>query len=62
MAGAVAGLLFFTVLIALLVGGLREPYVSILVIGGAAAVFASVYLRASRARRDRDGGAKDEGR
>jgi len=55
VAGAVAGLLFFTALIALILGGLREPYVSILVACAAGAVLVVAYLKASRARRDRGG-------
>ena len=53
--GAVAGLLFFAALVALIPGGLREPYVSILIVCAAGAVFAAIYLKASFARCDHGG-------
>jgi hypothetical protein len=53
-AGIIGGALFFAALTALILGGLREPYVSILIACGAGALFAGVYLRAASARRKRE--------
>jgi hypothetical protein len=47
--------MFFAALIGLVIGGLREPFISALIICAAGAVFAVAYLRASRAR-DRNAG------
>jgi len=56
-AGVVVGLLFFTALIAMMLAGLREPYVLIFIVCGAVAVAVTAYIRATRARRNRNGGS-----
>ena len=48
--GGAAGLLFSVAMIVLIVGGLREPYTTGLLLLGGAAVFLTTYLRASRRR------------
>ena len=55
VAGAVAGFLFFAALVALILGGLREPYVSTSIVCGAGAVFAAAYWKASFGRRNHGG-------